>query len=105
MAATKERAVMKNLSLLILLVISFILFLIGISIPGRGTALHVIVVVTSIVLGFVFYAVSFKQVLSLKSERRIFWIVAIVCVPMIGNLIYIIVHDALTRKQIPKTDI
>jgi len=105
MAATKERAVMKNLSLLILLVISFILFLIGISIPGRGTTLHVIVVVTSIVLGFVFYAVSFKQVLSLKSERRIFWIVAIVCVPMIGNLIYIIVHDALTRKQIPKTDI
>ena len=96
---------MKNLSLLILLVISFILFLIGISIPGRGTTLHVIVVVTSIVLGFVFYAVSFKQVLSLKSERRIFWIVAIVCVPMIGNLIYIIVHDALTRKQIPKTDI
>ena len=96
---------MKNLSLLILLVISFILFLIGISIPGRGTALHIIVVVTSIVLGFVFYAVSFKQVLSLKSERRIFWIVAIVCVPMIGNLIYIIVHDALTRKQIPKTDI
>ncbi len=105
MAATKERAVMKNLSLLILLVISFILFLIGISIPGRGTTLHVIVVVTSIVLGFVFYAVSFKQVLSLKSERRIFWIVAIVCVPMIGNLIYLIVHDALTRKQIPKTDI
>ena len=96
---------MKNLSLLILLVISFILFLIGISIPGRGTALHVIVVVTSIVLGFVFYAVSFKQVLSLRSERRIFWIVAIVCVPMIGNLIYIIVQDALTRKQIPKTDI
>lgn len=105
MAATKERAVMKNLSLLILLVISFILFLIGILIPGRGTTLHVFVVVTSIVLGFVFYAVSFKQVLSLKSERRIFWIVAIVCVPMIGNLIYIIVHDALTRKQIPKTDI
>ena len=98
MAATKERAVMKNLSLLILLVISFILFLIGISIPGRGTALHIIVVVTSVVLGFVFYALSFKQVLSLKSERRIFWIVAIVCVPMIGNLIYIIVHDALNQE-------
>jgi hypothetical protein len=96
---------MKNLSLLILLFVSFILFLVGISIPGRGTALHIIFVVTGLVLGFVFYALSFRQVLNLKNERRIFWIVAIVCVPMIGNLIYIIVHDALTRKQIPKTDV
>jgi hypothetical protein len=96
---------MKNLSLLILLIVSFILFLVGISIPGRGTALHIIVVVTSVALGFVFYALTLHQVLKLKSERRIFWIVAVVCLPMIGNLIFIIVHDALTRKQIPKTDI
>ena len=99
---------MKNLSLLILLFVSFILFLVGISIPGRGTVLHTIVVVTAVVLGFVFYVISFHQVLttpSLRGERRIFWIVAIVCLLMIGNLICIIVHDALTRKQIPKTDI
>jgi len=96
---------MKNLSLLILLFVSFILFLVGISIPGRGAALHIIFVTTGIVLGFVFYVLSFRQVLNLKSERRIFWIVAIVCVPMIGNLIYIIVHDTLTRRQIPKTDV
>jgi hypothetical protein len=108
MAVGKERLVMKNLSLLILLFVSFILFLVGISIPGRGTALHIIVVVTAVALGFVFYILSFHEVLttpSLRGERRIFWIVAIVCLPMIGNLIYIIVHDALTRKQIPKTDI
>jgi hypothetical protein len=96
---------MKNLSLLILLFVSFILFLIGVSIPGRGTALHIIVVVTAVVLGFVFYTLSFRQALHLSGERRIFWIVAIVCLPMIGNLIFIIVHDALTRKQVPKTDI
>jgi hypothetical protein len=105
MVAVKERPVMKNLSLLILLFVSFILFLVGISIPGRGTTLHIIFVVTGVVLGFVFYSLSFRQVLSLRSERKIFWIVAIVCLPMIGNLIYIIVHDALTRKQIPKTEI
>ena len=99
---------MKNLPLLILLVISFILFLVGISIPGRGTALHILFVVTGVVLGLTFYVLSFHQVLtteSLKGERRIFWIVAIVCLPMIGNLIYIIVNDALTRTQLPKTDI
>src|SRR4030095_15130478 len=96
---------MKNLSLLILLVVSFILFLIGISIPGRGTALHIIIVVAAVTMGFVFYVLTFRQVLkssSLSNERRIFWIVAIVCLPMIGNLFYIIIHDALTRKQIPK---
>lgn len=99
---------MKNLSLLILLIVSFMLFLVGVSIPGRGTALHIIVVVTAVALGFVFYLLTFHQVLtspSLKGQRRIFWIVALVCLPMIGNLIYIIVHDALTRKQIPKTDV
>jgi hypothetical protein len=108
MAAVKERLVMKNLSLFILLCVSFILFLVGISIPGRVTTLHIIVVVTAVVLGFVFYGLSLHQVLttpSLRGERRIFWIVAIVCLPMIGNLIYIIVHDALTRRQIPKTDV
>ncbi len=99
---------MKNLSLLILLFVSFILFLIGVSIPGRDSALHIIVVVTAVVLGFVVYVLTFHQVLTtpaLKGEKRIFWIVAIVCLPMIGNLIFIIVHDALTRKQIPKTDV
>ena len=93
---------MKNLSLLILLFVSFILFLVGISIPGRGAALHIIFVTTGVILGFVFYVLSFRQVLNLKSERRIFWIVAIVCVPMIGNLIYIIVMMPLQEGKFPK---
>ncbi|HEV8506173.1 MAG TPA: hypothetical protein VGQ53_12255 [Chitinophagaceae bacterium] len=108
MVVETERQMMKNLSLLILLFVSFILFLVGVSIPGRGTALHIVVVVTAVALGFAFYVLTFHQVLttpSLKGERRIFWIVAIVCLPMIGNLIYIIVNDALTTKQIPKTDV
>jgi hypothetical protein len=99
---------MKNFSLLILLIISFILFLIGISIPGRETPLHIIFVVAGVLLGFIFYLLTFRQVLrtsSLSSGRRIFWIVAIVCLPMIGNFIYIIIHDADTRKQIPKPEI
>jgi len=108
MADRIAKLCMKNFSLLILLIISFILFFIGISIPGRGTTLHVIFVVAGVALGFIFYVLSFRQVVktsSLSGGRRIFWIVAIVCVPMIGNLIYIIIHDADTRKQIPKPEI
>jgi phospholipase D-like protein len=59
-------------------------------------------------LGFIFYVLTFMQVLktpSLSPGRRIFWIVAIVCVPMIGNLIYLIMHDADVRKQVPKPEI
>lgn len=88
-----------------LLIISFVLFMIGIFIPGRGEPLHIIFVVAGVTLGFAFYLLTFRDVLttsSLSGGRRIFWIVAIVCVPMIGNLIYIILQDAFTRKQIPK---
>ena len=95
---------MKNLSLLILLIASFILFLIGVSIPGTGTVLHIVLVVAGTVLGFTFYVLTFMQVLktpSLSPGRRVFWIVVIVCLPMIGNLIYVIVHDADVRKQVP----
>jgi hypothetical protein len=99
---------MKNLSLLILLIASFILFLIGVWIPGTGSLLHIVFVVAGTALGFIFYVLTFRQVLktpSLSPGRRIFWIVAIVCVPMIGNLIYVIMHDADVRKQVPKPEI
>ncbi|HEV8283383.1 MAG TPA: hypothetical protein VGQ09_03690 [Chitinophagaceae bacterium] len=99
---------MKNFSLLLLLILSFVLFFIGILIPDRGSLLHIIFVVTGIILGFLFYLLTFIQVLktsSLSEGRRIFWIVAIICVPMIANFIYIIMHDADTRKQIPKPQI
>ena len=108
MVADRIKPYMKNFSLLILLIISFILFMVGISIPGRGRPIHVVFVVAGIITGFIFYLLTFRQVLktpSLNSGRRIFWIVAIVCLPMIGNFIYIIIHDADTRKQIPKPEI
>lgn len=99
---------MKNLSLLILLIVSFVVFLVGISIPGRGRLIHIIFVVAGIAVGFVFYLLTFTQVIktpSLTPGRRIFWIVAIVCLPMIGNVIYVIFHDADVRKQVPKPEL
>ena len=96
---------MKNLSLLILVGISFLLFLIGVALPGRDQPLNVIFVVAGVTLGFIFYLLSFWHVIktrTLSSGRRIFWIVAIVCLPMIGNVIYLILQDAFTRKQVPK---
>ena len=96
---------MKNLSLLILLIIASLLFTMGLFVPGVNTPLHIILVGSGTTLGFIFYLLSFIHVIktpSLNSGRRIFWIILIVCVPMIGNVIYIIVHDTLTRRQVPK---
>ena len=78
---------MKNLSMLILLVSSAILFAIGISIPGRESLLHIIFVVAGTALGFIFYMLTLLQVIrtpTLSPGRRIFWMVAIVCVPVSG---------------------
>jgi hypothetical protein len=86
---------------------SAILFAIGISIPGRENLLHIVFVVAGVAFGFTFYLLTLLQVIrtpTLSPGRRIFWIVAIVCLPMIGNLIYVIIHDADTRKQIPKPE-
>jgi len=106
--AKSGKTAMKNFRLLLLLIISFVLFIVGILIPGTGSPLHVSFLIAGAILGFIFYLLTFMQVIktpSLNSGRRIFWIVAIVCVPMIGNLIYLLLHDADTRKQIPKTEV
>jgi membrane-bound ClpP family serine protease len=96
---------LKNLSLLILLILAAVLFTIGLFIPGTGKPLHVVFVIAGVICGSIFYLLSFIHVIkspSLTSSRRIFWIVVIVCVPVIGNLIYVIVQDALSRRQVPK---
>jgi Phospholipase_D-nuclease N-terminal len=95
---------MKNLRILILLVVAGLLFGIGISIPGTGKPLHIIFVAAGVVTGFIFYLLTFRQVIKKSSnERRVLWIILVVCVPVIGNVLYVIIHDALARKQVPES--
>jgi len=98
----------KNLSPLILLFFSAILFFVGVSIPGQRSFLHLTLVIAGVALGLTFYLITFLHVLktpTLNSGKRMFWIVAIVCVPMIGNLIYVLLQYAFTKKQVPKPQI
>jgi hypothetical protein len=95
---------MKNFSLLILLAVSFILFLVGVSIPGRQKPIHIILVVLGVVLGFIFYLLTFyliRKKASLGRGERMLWTVAIVILPMIGNMLYILIHDLSSSKQVP----
>src|SRR5690349_13119927 len=98
---------MKNFSKLILLGVAFVLFLIGISIPGIDSPLHIILVVASVAIGFSFYLVVFLEVVrspELTRGERILWIVAIICLPVIGNMLYVLIHYSTASTQVPKPE-
>jgi hypothetical protein len=99
---------MKKYSQLLLLAIAFIMLLVGISIPGRESPKHIIFVIAAVLLGFIFYLRIFWEVIKtpeLGSDERIFWIVAIVCLPVIGNMLYVIIHYSAAGKQVLKPEI
>ena len=99
---------MKTFSLLILLAVSFILFLVGVSIPGRQKPIHIILVVLGVTVGFIFYVLTFllvRKKASLSGGERTLWTVAIIILPMIGNMLYLLIHDLSSSKQVAKPDL
>ena len=100
-----KKNTMKIFSLLPLLIVAFLLFMIGVSIPGTSKPLHIIFVVTGVIAGFIFYLLTFRDALttpSLNKGQRLLWTVAIVCVPVIGNLLYVLIHGTVIKNQVPK---
>jgi heme/copper-type cytochrome/quinol oxidase subunit 4 len=98
---------MKTYSPLLLLAIAFVLFLVGISIPGVDSPIHIIFVVVAVVLGFIFYLRIFLEVITsdkLKPGERTLWTTAIVCLPVIGNILYVLIHNSVASKQTPKPE-
>ena len=54
---------------------------------------------------FVFYIITFRWMLrstSVPPKRRVFWTTAIICLPVIANIIYVIMHDAFLHPEVPK---
>jgi hypothetical protein len=93
---------MKGISLSILLAVAFILFLIGISIPGINSAGHIILVSAGVLVGFVFYLRVFWDVIhspGLSRGERTLWTVVILCVPVIGNLLYVLIRKLSASRQ------
>jgi len=98
---------MKTYSPLLLLAIAFVLFLVGISIPGIDSPLHIILVVVAVALGFIFYVRIFLEVIrsdELNQGERTLWTVAIVCLPVIGNILYVLIHKSAASSQSPKPE-
>ena len=87
--------------------VAFILFLVGLFIPGTGNPWHIVLVTAGLAIGFTFYLLSFRKMLTdktLSKGRRMLWTISIVCLPMIGNTFYVIVDMMSAVPQIIKTE-
>ena len=96
---------MRRYSQLSWLALATVMFLAGIFVPGRLSAPHLILVIGAVIVGLYFYIDTFREVLhgnKVSEDRRIFWIIAIICLPMIGNMLYVIIHHSTSGRQAPK---
>lgn len=107
MVGCNQSSNMKDVSLLSMVIVAFLLFIVGVFIPGTENPWHIILVVAGLVAGFTFYLLSFRKMLKdsrLIKGRRMFWIVSIVCLPMIGNIFYVIMNMMSAGPQIIKSE-
>lgn len=95
---------MKNLRTVFALAAGTILFMTGLAIPFHYLVWRDIFLITGTLLVLFFYVTTLIQVINsplLSQSRRIFWLIVVICVPVMGNLAYVIIQDTLTRKQVP----
>jgi hypothetical protein len=87
--------------------VAFLLFLVGLFIPGTKNPWHIALVAAGMATGFTFYLLSFRKMLkdkTLTKGRKMLWTISIVCLPMIGNTFYVIVDMMSAAPQIIKSE-
>ena len=95
---------MKGLKLLILPAIGFVLFVTGLLISDDLKMTRDAFIVAAVLITLVFYFITLAHVIKTFMRgysKRLFWLVAIVCMPVIGNIIYVIFLETANKKQEP----
>lgn len=96
---------MKKIRILFLAAVGLVLSIIGLTLlVDKKNAGYVWLSIEGLLL-FIFYVITFRWMLrstSILPKRRVFWTTAIICLPVIANIIYVIMHDASIHMQIPK---
>lgn len=95
---------MKNIRLLVLVFTGCILFFIGLMMPDYNTFLSYLFMITGAFMVLLFYFITLLHVIktfSHDSSKKIFWLIALVCVPVLGNIIYVIFRETANRRQTP----
>ncbi|MEO8406592.1 MAG: PLDc N-terminal domain-containing protein [Chitinophagaceae bacterium] len=96
---------MKHSRALWLIATGTLIFAIGLFLPLTMKVFRTGVLIAGAALVFLFYLSILFEVLTSKNispSRRVFWLVAIICVPILGNLIYIVMNDSMKRRQTPR---
>jgi hypothetical protein len=95
---------MKGLRLLLLPAFGFALFVTGLLIAGDHKVTRDALVILSVLITLVFYFITMAHVIKTYSSgdsKKLFWLVAIICLPVIGNIIYIIFLETANKQQEP----
>ncbi len=95
---------MKGLKLLLLPLLGVMLLATGLVIPAYMT-IRYILLISSVIVTLIFYFITLRHLIKdfpLDSSKKIFWTVAIICLPVIGNVIYVIFLETSARKQRPQ---
>ncbi|HKO79043.1 MAG TPA: PLDc N-terminal domain-containing protein [Chitinophagaceae bacterium] len=97
---------MKNRHLFILAMIGSLVGSISFFIrPEQHAILKYWLLAFAALILLLFHFLTLRQLVkkeNLGQSRRIFWTIVIICVPLIGNIIYLIINDAINSPQILK---
>jgi hypothetical protein len=95
---------MKSFRILWALIAGSILFAVGLLIPPAHPIIRDVFITSGVLSVLFFYIMTLWDVIhssTLSEYIRIFWLVVVVCVPVIGNLAYVIIHYTVIKKQVP----
>lgn len=97
---------MKNVPLILLVITGSLLGGISFFIsPEQHASLKYLMLACAALILVAFYFLTIRQVIkkeSLNPAEKIFWTIVIICVPLIGNVIYLIISNAVNGPQVLK---
>ena len=95
---------MKNIRLLVLAAAGFSVFIAGLVTSSAHWILHLSLLIAGATIILFFYFSTLVPVFKMARDdvpKKIFWLIAIICMPVIGNIIYLIFQETANRKQKP----
>lgn len=96
---------MKKLRVLWWLIAGSVVFAAGLFATVDQSFIKYSLLAAGAVIVSVFYIKTITTLLrseTMGRQRKMFWLIVIVCVPIMGNLAFVIIQSTLSTRQIPK---
>lgn len=82
----------------------FSIFTAGLLLSGSNSG--TVLMITGALVTLVFYFITLFDVIGLYRKglpKSIFWVIGVICLPVIGNIIYVIFREMANKKQVVVT--